>query len=302
MRLSLGPNLFFWERQATLDFYEEMARQPLDIIYLGETVCSKRRALRTEDWIELARHLHRQGKEVVLSTLTLIEAESELATLKRLCENGEFLVEANDLAGVQLMAERNLPFVTGPAVNIYNHQTLNLLARKGLKRWVMPVELSRASLQALLSEVAVSGLRQQVESEVFSFGKLPLAYSARCFSARAHNLPKDNCQFVCQKYADGLPMNSQEGQSFLTINGIQTMSGETYNLLGELDDMKTMGVDIIRLSPQSTAMEDVIQAFHKGRNGEPGAAFRNDLMPGNPECNGYWHGLPGMDKQSLTAG
>ena len=45
MKLSLGPVLFYWDRQQTLDFYANMAEQPLDVIYLGETVCSKRRAM-----------------------------------------------------------------------------------------------------------------------------------------------------------------------------------------------------------------------------------------------------------------
>mgnify|MGYP006171242927 CR=1 FL=1 len=45
MQLTLGPVLFGWQRQQLLDFYAEMASQPLDVIYLGETVCSKRRAL-----------------------------------------------------------------------------------------------------------------------------------------------------------------------------------------------------------------------------------------------------------------
>src|SRR5690606_12697287 len=124
----------------------------------------------------------------------LIEAESELATLKRLCDNGDFLIEANDMAGVQLMIDNKLPFVAGPAINIYNYHTLELLHKQGLVRWVMPVELSRQSLAALLAEAKASGLRhdsgvrRSVEAEVFSYGKLPLAYSARCFAARAHNL------------------------------------------------------------------------------------------------------------------
>ena len=45
MKLSLGPVLFFWDRDTLMQFYADMAEQPLDIIYMGETVCSKRRSL-----------------------------------------------------------------------------------------------------------------------------------------------------------------------------------------------------------------------------------------------------------------
>ena len=97
MKLSLGPVLFYWDRQQTLDFYADMADMPLDVIYLGETVCSKRRDMGLDDWIGLARELKQQSAaQLVLSGLALVEAASELSSLRRLCENGELMVEAND--------------------------------------------------------------------------------------------------------------------------------------------------------------------------------------------------------------
>ncbi|HSX86434.1 MAG TPA: U32 family peptidase, partial [Pseudomonas sp.] len=96
MKLSLGPVLFYWRREKLLDFYAEMSEQALDAIYLGETVCSKRRALSLDDWLGLARELRECTRaELVLSGLALVEAASELSSLKRLCDNGELLVEAN---------------------------------------------------------------------------------------------------------------------------------------------------------------------------------------------------------------
>src|SRR5690606_14824425 len=111
MKLSLGPVLFYWGRDRLLDFYAEMAEQPLDIIYLGETVCSKRRAMSLDHWLGLARELRECTRaELVLSGVTLVEAASELSSLKRLCDNGELLVEANDMGAVQLLHERRTPF------------------------------------------------------------------------------------------------------------------------------------------------------------------------------------------------
>ena len=53
------------------------------------------------------------GKQIVLSTLALVQASSELGELKRYVENGEFLIEASDLGVVNMCAERKLPFVAG---------------------------------------------------------------------------------------------------------------------------------------------------------------------------------------------
>ena len=90
MKLSLGPLLYYWPKQTTEDFYHQAVQSEADIIYLGETVCSKRRELKARDWINLAKEINHQGKEIVLSSMALLEAPSEIKVLKQLCENGEF--------------------------------------------------------------------------------------------------------------------------------------------------------------------------------------------------------------------
>ena len=69
-----------------------------------------------------------------------------------------------------------------------------------------------------------------LETEVFAYGRLPLAFSARCFTARHRNLPKDDCRFSCIDHPDGLLMETREKQPFLVLNGIQTQSALVYNL------------------------------------------------------------------------
>ncbi|MEH6471191.1 MAG: U32 family peptidase [Halopseudomonas sp.] len=290
MKLSLGSLLFYWQREKVYQFYRQMAEAPLDVIYLGESVCSKRRELKTQEWIDLGRELAAGGKQVVLSSLVLIEAESELKTLRRLCDNGDLMVEANDMGAVQMLAERGLPFVTGPAINIYNARSLQALHKRGLQRWVMPVELSGKTLADILSDAQSMGFGDEIETEVFSYGMLPLAFSARCFTARARNLPKDQCQMVCLEYPEGMPLASQEDQSIFTINGIQTLSGQVYNLLPELDQMRQMGVDIVRLSPQGEAMVDVVGQFHQQLDG---SSTQIPMIPADA-VNGYWYQNAGL--------
>jgi collagenase-like PrtC family protease len=292
MRLSLGPILYYWDREAVLDFYARVADAPVDIVYLGEVVCAKRRALRTDDWLRIAETLEAAGKQAVLSTLALIEAESELGAVRRIAANGRFMVEANDMGAVNLLAGR-ARFVAGPHINTYNSGTLALLAAAGARRWVMPVELGRDVLAQLQAARPVG-----METEVFAFGRLPLAFSARCFTARAHNRTKDDCDFRCADYPDGMLLATQEQQPFLVLNGVQTQSAETYALIEVLSDMLRLGVDVVRLSPQSQGMFEIIDVFRAAVDGtlDPTAAA-TQLAPHLPAgaCNGYWHGRSGMD-------
>ena len=165
MKYSLGPVLYYWPKETLEDFYQQAANCSADTIYLGEAVCSKRRATKVGDWIEMAKTLAASGKQVVLSTLALVQASSELGELKRYVDNGEFLIEASDLGVVNLCAERKLPFVAGHALNCYNAVTLRLLRKQGMVRWCMPVELSRDWLANLLTQCEELGIRNQFEVE-----------------------------------------------------------------------------------------------------------------------------------------
>ncbi len=289
-KLAVGPVLYYWSRETLLAFYEEMADSPADIIYLGETVCAKRKLLRTADWLVLAKELASTGKEIVLSSLALLEADSELQTLRRLCENGDFLVEANDMAAVDLLSGQ--PFIAGLGINIYNHRTLNYLAKLGLRRWILPVELSRETLASLHTQRPT-----EVETEVLVYGRLPLAYSARCFTARAHNLPKDDCQYRCLDYPDGLTLFSQDQQPFLTLNGIQTQSAYYYNLLSVIPELTRLSIDVLRISPDSRHTKLVIETFYQSlRNHTKIEVEIKNLQRLSPlgSCNGYWFGQTGM--------
>lgn len=289
MKLSLGPNFFYWPRAETLAFYESMAGSEVDIIHLGEVVCSKRREMSPRDWLSLARELKQSGKEIILSSLTLLEAASELGAMKRLCENDEFLVEANDMGAVNLLANAGRPFHTGPSVNIYNTETLRLLAELGLRRWVLPVELGIDTLTDMAPDIPAD-----VETEIFAFGRLPLAYSARCFTARADNVPKDRCDFRCLNYPDGQLLRTREDASFLTVNGIQTLSALTHSIAGDLETLSGLKVDALRLSPQSQHMPEIIETFDALRRDDASADPKalEQWMPVGP-CNGYWHARAG---------
>ena len=293
LRLTLGPLLYYWPRERVLAFYEEAAGWPVDTVYVGETVCGKRHEMRPQDWRDVAKGLADAGKEVVLSTCELIESETDLRVMRKVAGNGEFLVEANDLGAVKLLAG-NGPFVCGPYLNIYSRPTLEVFRGFGASRWVMPIEMSREGLREVLRPEA-----PDIETEVFSFGRLPLAISARCFTARYKNLSKDDCRFGCGEHPDGLLVSTQDDEPFLAVNGLQTQSARVHDLSAELAAMAALGVGRARVSPQANHTGEVIAAFRAVADGSMPSAeagrVLSRLAPA-PLCDGYWHGRPGHER------
>ncbi|MYN39919.1 U32 family peptidase [Duganella sp. FT109W] len=291
LKLALGPLLYYWPRAKVMEFYEDIADSAVDIVYLGETVCSRRHELRAADWLAVAELLQGRGKEVVMSTLALIESSADVGAQRKLVANGRFQVEANDMGAVHLLEGQT--FIAGPHLNVYNPPTLSLLHGLGAKRWIMPLEMGRAGLAHMQRERPTG-----METEVFAFGRMPLAFSARCFTARNRNLPKDDCRFSCIDHPDGMMMQTREKQQFLVLNGIQSQSALVYNLAAEMRQMAELGVDVARLSPQSTHMKQIIAAFDAARTGalapRQAAQAISPLLP-SAACNGYWYGKPGLE-------
>jgi collagenase-like PrtC family protease len=238
--------------------------------------------LHLEDWLELADLLAAAGKEVVLSTQALTEGAGDLKRVRKVVLNGRHRVEANDMGAVHLLAQSE-GWVAGPHLNIYNPQSLALLMDMGATRWVAPIEVTRAIAQSVTAA-------RPVEAEVFAYGRLPLAYSARCFTARRFNLQKEACEFRCIGFPDGMPLRTREGEPFLAINGVQTQSALVYSLLRDVGALRDAGVAILRVSPQSTGTMEALQALRAACDGAPAAR-----APTEGYCDGFWHGRPGLE-------
>ena len=304
MKLSLGPLQYYWQRSTVFDFYEAMAATAVDTVYLGEVTCSRRHELRLSDWLDVARLLREAGKSVVLSTMVLLESGSDVGAMQKIAANEDFLVEANDMGAVGALAGHK-PFVAGPHLNIYNAPSLRWMAEQGARRWVAPLEMQRDDL-ALLQRERPEGL----ETEVFVHGRLPLAFSARCFTARHRNLPKDNCRFSCLDHPDGLLLQTREQADFLVLNGSQTQSARVHSLIDAWDDLTALGVDVARISPQAQHTTEIVALYDALRRGALAPAAARDallaLLPaagdGQPDCNGYWHGRPGLERIQATTG
>ncbi|HTH60469.1 MAG TPA: U32 family peptidase [Paraburkholderia sp.] len=297
MKISVGPILYHWNRSDVTRFYDTIAHSGADIVYLGEAVCARRHALRLDDWLALARDLASHGKEVVLSTLALIETEADLRRVRRLADNTGFLVEANDMSALALLA-RQRPFVAGPHLNCYSAQMLDWLDGLGARRWIPPIDCTGDTLRAIRRHS-----RSRCEIEFFAFGRAPLALSSRCFTARHHGLQKDQCEQRCANNPDGIRISTQDGQPFVTLNGTQIQTAQVVNLSREVGALADAGVSVLRISPQSQHTPRIVELF---------AALAQQSVDANDACrqlcelqdapssDGFWFGQPGVSPASAS--
>lgn len=291
MQLSLGPILYNWQPERWRDFYFRVADEaPLDVVAVGEIVCSKRGPFFEPHLPAVIERLESAGKQVLLGSLILVSQRRERRQTAAFAEVADQLVEVNDLTCLRSVTGR--PHAIGPFVNIYNEAAALFHVGQGARRICLPPELP------LVSVAAIAGAVPQAIIEVFAFGRMPLAISARCYHARIHKLAKDNCRFVCEKDADGLVVKTLNNQDFLTVNGVQTLSYACANVLRDIDNLKRASVGSLRLSPQACDMIEVAKVFRDVLDGhedaEVGARRLERAYPNVPFSNGFLHGAPGF--------
>ncbi|HRE22176.1 MAG TPA: U32 family peptidase [Rhabdaerophilum sp.] len=295
MELTIGPLQFNWPADAWSDFYARVADEaPVDRVVIGELVCSKRLPFYVDRIPAAIERLERAGKKVVLASLALVTLPRERRAAAGFFGDDGPEIEINDLT-LMRWADGSQPFSIGPLVNVYNEGTLRFLACKGARSVCLPPELPFASV-AVLAEAARAA---SIRCEVWAFGRAPLAISGRCYHARVHGLAKDSCQFVCDRDPDGLVVETLDKQAFLTVNGVQTLSFNCVNLVGDVDQLAAAGVSALRLSPHGDDFVGVTRIFRAvidgAESGEAAGAALAALIPPMPFSRGFMFGTTGAE-------
>ncbi len=290
MELTLGPVLFDWKREDLLKFYEDAVNMAVDTVYLGEVVCSKRSGLTLDDIKEVALALTKSGKKVYLSTLAVVSIEEELSFIRELAGLG-FAICANDISAVSIARQREEECATGPHIATYNTDDIGFLKRMGVKRITFPVELGAESIK-------YNTQNSDIFSEVFAHGKVPLAFSWRCYTSRAFGLTSTNCKHDCRKFPDGMEISSLDDEPIFTVNGKSILSSRTYTLIEYIDELKAMKVDALRISPQHEHTGETAKIFRERVNGtinSDEALGRLHEITGTGLCNGWFKAGAGKD-------
>lgn len=300
MDLTVGPNFFFWSAEAVRAFYRDLTLAPVARVVLGELVCSKRLPFWQGEIPGAVETLLSAGKEVAITSLALITLKRERKLTADLPDLG-LPVEINDLSALAHIPPGQ-PFWVGPLVNVYNEGTLRWLIRRGAARICLPPELTLASI-AVLARV---GHEEGVPVEVWGHGRLPLAISGRCYHARLHDRMKDSCQFVCGEDPDGRDVETLDGQPFLAVNGVQTLSQSTASMAHRIEALAEAGVVGLRLSPQSQGFGQVCAGYADRLAGRTSApvleATLRPLVPGRRLSDGFPAGPSGAAWSGAAAG
>ncbi len=287
--LTLGPVLFLWEPATWRDFYHRIADEAdVDTVVVGEVVCSKRSHFHDALVGKVVDRLEAGGKKVRLASLALVTLERELQASRRLARQS-LEVEVSELSAHAAMVGKS--HAVSPLVNVYNAATARVLAARGATSICLPPELPASSIKAIVEGAP------DIRFEVFSFGRVPLAISARCAHARVKGNTKDNCKFVCGEDPDGLAVDTLDGQHFLALNGVQTMSSTTQCLITDLPELVGAGIKSLRLSPQMCDMARVAETFRDVVGGridpKEGLLRLRGIHSASEFSNGFLHGLPG---------
>ena len=105
--ITLGPVLFHWRPETWRDFYYRIADEaPVDIVYLGETVCSKRDPFLEPHYAAAAERLTAAGKSVVFSTLAEVMLKHDRQLVERICSRNDYPVEANEYEALRDALEK----------------------------------------------------------------------------------------------------------------------------------------------------------------------------------------------------
>lgn len=293
-QLTLGPVLYNWAPERWRDFYFQVADEmPVDTVFLGEVVCSKRAPLFDPFFESVVKRLENAKKKLVFSTLAEVVSGIDRRLIERVAASEEYFIEANDVSALSYLEGR--AHAIGPYMNVYNEDGLTFFAENGARSICLPPELPKSGIAALGKTARELGLVLEIQV----YGRIPLALSARCYHARAHDRTKDSCQFICDRDPDGMVVHTLEGRPFLTINGIQTMSYTCLNLAGELDELSAAGISQFRISPQSTGTLSVTETFldvvNKKVSAAAATATLHECGISVPFSNGFYHQQAGFE-------
>lgn len=220
MKISLAPLPLNYSLSTLHQFYEEVAASDfIDCVYIGEVFCPKR-LFSLQSYLKFKEILEQAGKEVVFSTYALPTKEEDFVQVLPFIEATD-LIEVNSL-GFLAFLKKQAPhknFLMGSNCNLYNIHDFEIARDWGSKGAVSHFDLLEETVEAVL-------VKNVLPLEVPIYGRFPLAFSWRCYTALFFGKKRGGCELVCQTKTD-LSLKNLEGEAAFVVNGNLIESGRT---------------------------------------------------------------------------
>jgi len=246
MLVSLAPVRFSWSVQQLQRFYAQAADWPVDIVYLGETFCGKRRVLSWQQWQEIGENLVAAGKQVVYSSNSTHDSSMSIMQLQRMCKENDFQLEVADMGYLQLLQTRRRPHVVGHSINVGTKDKLARFAELGMTRWVMP---RQANIDYLVADMRLAQVYEQernFEVETSVYGMFQSSASVYCTRDLDFNPLKD-CKVDCDI-----------GKLSMSWHDPQAIREATFVLSNHIARLAAWGANVFRVVPNSADMGPVL--------------------------------------------
>ncbi|MEW6188986.1 MAG: U32 family peptidase [Actinomycetota bacterium] len=277
MEIAIGPLPTNWGKEKILDYYGKVAAHPaINRAYIGEIACTKRNILDPGFFIEIQDLLKRAGKEVILSTPVLPTNEEDLNKSRALMAKARE-IEVNNMGifNIWLKEFRERPLTLGSFFNVYNPQSARFLLKYKIRRIVFPVDISMNTMEKMCQEI-------DIPFEVVVYGNFPIAFSWRCYTARAFGSLRRGCGFKCYEVKN-LPQATLEGEPLFMMNGPAVYNGKTYCLVSHLKGFREVGITSIRIESTPENVVEVVDIFKAVIDGKISPALAEEkLAPLSP--------------------
>ncbi len=296
MELCVGPVLFNWNKEAFLRFYQSIADSPADTVYIGEVICTKREGLSVRDIEDIADSLSKRGKKVILSTPAIVAGREELGYIDALLAL-PYPVEANDMAVLNMADGTQKEVIAGPHLEVYNHMAVEFLMSRGIKRVVFPVELPADSIRHIIDKTGILG-------ELIVHGRVPLAFSWRCYTLRTQGLKRKHCKNQCSQWPEGMEIKTLDGERVFNINGTSILSARVIALAELANQIRQIPVGALRIYPHPShtprTLEIYKNTFQNGLLPEDAIRELERLYGGEQFVNGWFLGRAGKDYYGIS--
>ena len=272
--------LYLWSRARLLDFYAGSPESPADCVVLGEVVCARRRELRLDDWLALARELTRTGKRVILATQALGGNRGRSAPDRAPRPISPAMPWRPGDASALASHRGRVPLVLGPHVNASGQAALREHADLGVLRWVPPLgcRSRRSPISARRDSPCADPTAAPASHGVGLWPIASVVLGALLHCAPCQRAPRIGAA-TCMDDPDGRLVRSTEA-SRSWCSTAPRFNRPAYNLLEHDAALASSRATRVRLSPQSSGFTKVIEDFDAVLNG--GQRPRNDFSPAGP--------------------